>query len=603
MTSADVNRILFERSGEAVLVLNRRGQVVKVNREASKLLSTEVDRLTERPVLAMVVPKDRDRVKELFLRVLGGQEREWIARVRRGDGVTRVLRMRAVPVQQEGVTEAITLFARDLTESRSGRPETLQLQTLLENLPGQLVLVLDLDGRIRYSSGLSRTHFRNEADVVGQLYESLLEPGEENERLMSEMLHEVTDGRDWGGTHWHRRADGTVLPLRAYASPYLDPRNGRILGALVACHDVSVEYDWRDRARRAQRLASIGDLVGEVVAGLADAMDRIEASVSGGGPGSNGSDGASVLEEISWIRGVTTSLKDFTASTGPNPERLALPDEVRAVVDDLMPRVSELGIDVRLERPEELGTIFADRPQVRRVVRLLMENALESETDSVVVSFKATQDAACLQVADSGCGVDEDRIHRLFEPFFTTKPGHVGLGLAMARALVVGHGGDMRAQPGADGSGLTVVACFPFEAPGSTLRFRPVPLELGRTRSILVVDDDEGVRTSIRRFLEKVGFEVREAWSGRSALAQITVGHPPELVLTDLRMTDGSGDWFLDQLARDFPDLLRRTVMLTGEAGAGEMKRLVRETGCPVMTKPLEMSHLLDVLDEVAGRN
>ena len=131
----------------------------------------------------------------------------------------------------------------------------------------------------------------------------------------------------------------------------------------------------------------------------------------------------------------------------------------------------------------------------------------------------------------------------------------------------------------------------------------PVPLELGRTRTVLVVDDEEAVRLSIRRFLEKVGFEVREAWSGRSALAQITVGRPPELVLTDLNMLDGNGTWFLDQLSRDFPDLLRHTVIVTGNTAREEIRDLTRETGCPVMIKPLDLSQLLDVLDEVAVRS
>ena len=110
------------------------------------------------------------------------------------------------------------------------------------------------------------------------------------------------------------------------------------------------------------------------------------------------------------------------------------------------------------------------------------------------------------------------------------------------------------------------------------------------------------MRRSVRRFLEKVGFEVREAWSGRSALAQITVGHPPELVVTDLKMSDGDGYWFLDQLSRDFPDLLRRTVIITGDAAGAEEAEVVERTGCPAVTKPVEMPDLLELLDEIALR-
>jgi CheY-like chemotaxis protein len=126
---------------------------------------------------------------------------------------------------------------------------------------------------------------------------------------------------------------------------------------------------------------------------------------------------------------------------------------------------------------------------------------------------------------------------------------------------------------------------------------------LSHNQAILVVDDEEAIRLSMRRFLEKVGYDVREAWSGRSALAQITGGRPPDLVLTDLRMRDGSGFWFLEELERDFPDLLRKTVILTGDPDHAEVKRLVARTGCPVVGKPVELPDLLELLDEVTRRD
>jgi DNA-binding NtrC family response regulator len=127
-----------------------------------------------------------------------------------------------------------------------------------------------------------------------------------------------------------------------------------------------------------------------------------------------------------------------------------------------------------------------------------------------------------------------------------------------------------------------------------------VPLNLSRPRTVLIVDDDEGHRTGLRSFLEKVGFEVVEAWSGRSAMAQVTSGHLPEMVITDLKMSDGSGYWFLEEMEREFPRLVRRTVVLSGDADHETAVRLSEDTGCPVVRKPFEAGQLLDILDQVA---
>ena len=608
MSYSDPAHVLFERGPEAVLLLDRNGVVSDLNREAIKLLAVERERIVGRPVLGAVVPKDRERVKDLFLRVLSGQEREWINSFRRGDGVTRVQRIRAVPVQREGITQSIVIFMRDVTESRSGRPETIQLQTLLENLPGQFVVVLDTTGKIRYSSGLSRTHFRADADALGASYESLLEPDEENERLCAQMRGEVAEGRDWGGTHWHRRVDGKSLPVRVFASPYQDPHRGRIVGALVVGRDVGVEHDWRERAQRSQHLAEVGEVVAGAATRLGEAASRIGEALGHGVPGDDPLAGYSVPAELARLRRFVASLDEFARDVRPELERISLPLVVRRAVDELAPWLGGQDVRVDVEPNEQLGSVQADPRQVRRVVEILLRNAAEARGAGagpvhVGITFAATARTACIRVADTGQGVGGDALHRVFEPFFTTRDGHAGLGLSLVRSIALAHGGSVRAEARDDGPGTVVTLEIPFEAAGSTLRFRPAPLELGRTRTVLVVDDEETVRISIRRFLEKVGFEVREAWSGRSALAQITVGRPPELILTDLNMLDGNGAWFLDQLSRDFPDLLRHTVIVTGNSARDEIGRLTRETGCPVLIKPLELSHLLDVLDEVAVRS
>jgi len=73
-------------------------------------------------------------------------------------------------------------------------------------------------------------------------------------------------------------------------------------------------------------------------------------------------------------------------------------------------------------------------------------------------------------------------------------------------------------------------------------------------------------------------------------------------VLTDLNMEEGTGQWLLGELEKDFPSLLTRTAILTGNARPREIERLRSTHGCPLIEKPFEPGELLDLLDRLAGR-
>ncbi|MDH5588987.1 MAG: PAS domain-containing protein [Gemmatimonadota bacterium] len=608
MSTPEASHALFHKAPYAVLVLNRDGQVMDLNEEAQKALAMAHDRIVGRPILAVVVPEDRDRVKEIFLRVLGGNERSWTARFKRGDAVTRVQTVSAVPIQGPERVDGILLFLQDMTESRGGRPETLQLQTLLENLPGQFVVVVDSHGRIRYSSGLSRTHFRNDAEVLGHLFTDLLQEDEINMEVLGSLREEIEAGHHWGGTLWHVRTDGQVFPARTYVSPHRDPRHGKVLGMLVSGRDVSVEYEWRERVDRSRRLAGIGELVASVSLEFRESLERVEAALSAHAAKSLDRVPGDVQEELTRAKAFAGALQDFSREVRLERRSVSIVDIVNEVVEAHRGRCVREGVELTVATPEGMPTVHGDAIQIRRVLEIFLDNALDAvavgneERRFIELVVDRHQDGAVVRVADSGPGVREEWLHKIFEPFFSTKSGRVGLGLAVAQGIVVAHSGRIWADRRQSDGAMVVAAEFPFQNPDSMVRFRPVPITLSRSRSVLVVDDEESIRRGIRRFLEKVGFDVREAWSGRSALAQLTVSRPPEIVLTDLKMSDGSGYWFLNQIIRDFPDLVKRTIIVTGDPDHVEVCRLAEKTGCPVLRKPLDLPHLLELLDEVTLR-
>jgi CheY-like chemotaxis protein len=114
--------------------------------------------------------------------------------------------------------------------------------------------------------------------------------------------------------------------------------------------------------------------------------------------------------------------------------------------------------------------------------------------------------------------------------------------------------------------------------------------------AVLVIDDDATLRTVIRRLLERDGYQVHEAASGRDALAQLRNGAAAEYVVTDLNMADGSGGWFLAQLGYEFPALLTRTLLVSGEADGAAAAHVAARWNRPLLAKPFDGSALTHAL-------
>jgi DNA-binding NtrC family response regulator len=124
----------------------------------------------------------------------------------------------------------------------------------------------------------------------------------------------------------------------------------------------------------------------------------------------------------------------------------------------------------------------------------------------------------------------------------------------------------------------------------------PLPAPLP---AVLVIDDDASMRAAVRRFLEREGYDVVESASGRDALAQLRQGTAVGLVITDLRMKDGSGGWLLAQLGYEFPALLSRTLVVSGDASGAAAAHVVARWHRPILPKPFGAAELIDALQEL----
>jgi two-component system cell cycle sensor histidine kinase/response regulator CckA len=185
-----------------------------------------------------------------------------------------------------------------------------------------------------------------------------------------------------------------------------------------------------------------------------------------------------------------------------------------------------------------------------------------SEADARRVGVAARGSFVRIGVRDNGCGMDAATLSRVFEPFFTTKDAATGsgLGLSTAEGIVNQHGGWIEAasRPGA---GAEFRIHLPaVSRPANQREFRPNPNQARQweqRETILLVEDNDGVRTMERILLTRNGYHVIEAASGPKAL-EVWDAHSGEisLLLTDMMMPDGmNGRDLAARLKEERPDL------------------------------------------------
>ncbi len=268
---------------------------------------------------------------------------------------------------------------------------------------------------------------------------------------------------------------------------------------------------------------------------------------------------------------------------------------------------------------EQLPAIQADGSQIHQVILNLVVNASDALTDHngvIAISTDKIQcraadfaDVACgadlpagpyimLEVADTGCGMDKQTLKRIFDPFFTTKFTGRGLGLAAVHGIVRGHKGAIRvvSQPG---QGTTFQVLFPAsDTPAPTPLAAAVASPWRSSGMILVVDDEEIIRDSARRIIERVGFSVLTACDGEEAI-ELYQRHHDDIacVLLDLTMPKMNGEETLLAMRRIHPQV--RAILTTGYSEEGTSGRFADLGLAGFLQKPYQLDAMVATLQKV----
>jgi two-component system, cell cycle sensor histidine kinase and response regulator CckA len=364
----------------------------------------------------------------------------------------------------------------------------------------------------------------------------------------------------------------------------------------------------REQAQSALLQAQKMEAMGQLTGGVAHDFNNLLTAISANAElmSFELDESCSTREELEEIRRtvrrgaeLTRQLLAFSRpdSTG-RVEALDLNDVVRSAEKMLRRVIGEhVWLETKLDANATL--VRADRGQMEQVLVNLVVNARDAMPEGGLISIETTNgaDGVSLLVRDTGHGMDEVTRSRMFEPFFTTKPSGKGTGLGLATVYGIVRQSSGRIEvSSAVGEGTTFAIRLPNSnatsvAPEAAAPVRALPMG---TETVLLVEDEAPVRSSIRRALERQGYTVLDAAHGLDAVAAFERADHVDLLLSDVVMPQLGGRPLVERLRRSKPDLPALLMSGYSQDDPGDQ--------VPLIQKPFDMTALVErvraVLDD-----
>jgi two-component system NtrC family sensor kinase len=268
----------------------------------------------------------------------------------------------------------------------------------------------------------------------------------------------------------------------------------------------------------------------------------------------------------------------------------------------------ELGVRVVRNVPPNMPMVACPMGQLTEMLTKLLDFALRRLRESAPprelrVDVTETGPSLVLALWDSGPPLPVEAEQRLVSPFRFTQTGGGGeVEFALARALAQSTGGSLRLRLRGGTSGAEVVVTLPKSVLGARPRTSAPAATLPKLR-ILVVDDDQVNRQAMVLLLEREGHDVMAVENGLEAIERLGERDTVfDAVVTDLQMPRLGGRALYEQLVDERPQLAQRFVFVTGDQARDETRHFLESCGQPSVTKPYDLSDLINAIGQVTRR-
>lgn len=384
-------------------------------------------------------------------------------------------------------------------------------------------------------------------------------------------------------------------------------------GFIITAKDVTEDRLIQKRIMLSSKLAALGEMAAGIAHEVNNPLQVIMANVElqEGAADGGGREAKSLLQIKEGIFRIKAIVKDLLIfARGQTTENAET--DINAVAQksaEMMRRQLKLaGIEVHLSLDEGVCQARCNANLLQQVLINLLQNAKDAIEESgrgsrvAIKTLVVNIGVVCVEVSDDGPGIPEKIIDRIFDPFFTTKDvgKGTGLGLSVSRRIVEGMGGSISVVS-RDGRGTTFSIALPSaltEDAGADKG--EADANMGdysclSGKSVIVIDDEEGVVKAIKDALEpSVGF-VDGASSGAEAI-EMLMDRDYDLIVLDVKMPGFGGMEVYKRVSAVKPYLAERIIFITGDFESEATESFLKLTGCKYLTKPFAMQDLYNAM-------
>jgi len=541
-------RTFFENAQNFFYITSKEGRFISANKAGARLLGYSIEELLQLRVADTYAnPEDRKHFVEKIERE--GAVYDFPLYLKDKNGRKLSCRITSILIKDEkGNHIGYQGVINDFTEKERHEKETLKFETLL-NQTSAAIVITDIHGSIDYvNPGFEKITGYSAEEARGQ-NPRILKSGRQDEAFYEGLWGTITSSRTWHGQFVNKRKDGSLYHEDAIIFP-IKNTNGTIINFAAIKQDITKQVHLEKQLRQAAKLEAIGQLAG----GIAHDFNNVLTSIKGFAEmGKAGEQATRIASQL-----LAFSRKQIIAP------RVISANHVLREFEPVLTQLVGEDIDFLFTLCDKGDTIFADQGQIEQCVMNLVINARDAirqkmgksqekkitiETLPVLVGDAYVKEHinihkgpyVVIAVSDTGIGMDADTLSQIFDPFFTTKETGKGTGLGCSTifGIVRQNNGNVRvySEPG---MGTTVKIYWPASD----------------NETLLIAEDDEGIRNFVSQALEALGYTVYRAASGAEALKLVEEKDlTPDLLFTDVIMPGMDGTELAKALSNRIPHL------------------------------------------------